>query len=72
VVNRKDPLWATRVLYQAYGMAGLVKSVAAGWQWLAGLYEGPIQHMEGLPRGRLLMVPPAVRSGELALAAASA
>jgi radical SAM superfamily enzyme YgiQ (UPF0313 family) len=56
----KDPVWSYRVMYQAYGMAGLVRSVAQGWDWLTSLYKGPIKKMEGLPRRRLLMVPPPV------------
>jgi radical SAM superfamily enzyme YgiQ (UPF0313 family) len=56
----KDPLWTYRVMYQAYGMAGLVKSFARGWGWLSNLYRGPVQKMEGVPRRRLVMVPPPV------------
>jgi radical SAM superfamily enzyme YgiQ (UPF0313 family) len=56
----KDPLWDYRVMYQVYGMAGLVKSLAKGWGWLWKLYRGPVAKMESLPRRRLLMVPPPV------------
>ncbi|HXG11011.1 MAG TPA: radical SAM protein [Gemmataceae bacterium] len=63
VANWKDPLWKYRVLYQAFGMAGLVKSVVNSWSWLWNLYKGPIKKMEGLPRRRLLMVPPPVSPG---------
>lgn len=60
VVNWKDPVWTYRVIYQAYGMAGLLKSVVQGLGWLTSLYRGPIQKMQELPRPRLLMVPPPV------------
>lgn len=60
VVNWKDPLWTYRVIYQAYGMAGLLKSMVQGFGWLASLYRGPIEKMQDLPRPRLLMVPPPV------------
>jgi radical SAM superfamily enzyme YgiQ (UPF0313 family) len=60
VANWKDPLWTYRVLYQVYGMTGLVRSVAKGWSWLASLYRGPITMLEGVPRRRLEMLPPPV------------
>jgi radical SAM superfamily enzyme YgiQ (UPF0313 family) len=60
IANWKDPLWTYRVMYQAYGMAGLVKSVAQGWGWLKSLYSGPVKKMTELPRRKLLMVPPPV------------
>jgi radical SAM superfamily enzyme YgiQ (UPF0313 family) len=67
VASWKDPLWSYRVMYQAYGMAGLVKSVMKGWGWLWSLYRGPVKKMEQLPRRRLLMVPPPVSPGKVAL-----
>src|SRR5262249_49013074 len=60
ILNWKDPLWTYRVMSQAYGMAGLVKSFAKGWGWLTSLYKGPITRMKEVPRRRLLMVPPPV------------
>jgi radical SAM superfamily enzyme YgiQ (UPF0313 family) len=60
IANWKDPLWTQRVMYQVYGMTGLVRSVAQGWNWLVDLYRGPVQKMDGLPRRRLEMVPPPV------------
>jgi radical SAM superfamily enzyme YgiQ (UPF0313 family) len=60
IANWKDPLWTHRVVYQVYGMTGLVRSLAQGWNWLTGLYRGPIVKMPGLPRRRLEMVPPPV------------
>jgi radical SAM superfamily enzyme YgiQ (UPF0313 family) len=60
IANWKDPLWNYRVTYQAYGMVGLVKSVAQGWGWLRSLYSGPVQKMKDVPRRKLLMVPPPV------------
>jgi radical SAM superfamily enzyme YgiQ (UPF0313 family) len=63
ITNWKDPVWTYRVMYQAYGMVGLVKSVAQGWGWLRSLYQGPVQKLQDLPRQRLLMVPPPVSAG---------
>jgi radical SAM superfamily enzyme YgiQ (UPF0313 family) len=60
ILNWKDPLWTYRVMYQAYGMAGLMKSVVQSWAWLKSLYTGPVQRMAELPRRKLLMVPPPV------------
>jgi radical SAM superfamily enzyme YgiQ (UPF0313 family) len=66
IVNWKDPVWSYRVMYQAYGMVGLVKSLKTGWGWLKSLYRGPIQKMQGLPRPRIPMVPPPVTARPLA------
>jgi radical SAM superfamily enzyme YgiQ (UPF0313 family) len=60
IANWRDPLWTQRVMYQVYGMTGLVRSVAQGWNWLVDLYRGPVEKMDGLPRRRLEMVPPPV------------
>jgi radical SAM superfamily enzyme YgiQ (UPF0313 family) len=60
ILNWKDPLWTYRVMYQAYGMVGLVRSVTKGWGWLKSLYQGPVQKMADLPRRKLEMVPPPV------------
>jgi radical SAM superfamily enzyme YgiQ (UPF0313 family) len=60
ILNWKDPVWGMRVLYQAYGMAGIVKSVVSGWSWLRNLWRGPIIKQAGVPRRRLEMVPPPV------------
>ncbi len=62
----KDPLWSYRVIYQAYGMAGLVKSFLKGFGWLKSLWQGPIQRFAGLPRPRLDMVPPPVTPSAVA------
>jgi radical SAM superfamily enzyme YgiQ (UPF0313 family) len=56
----KDPLWTYRVVYQAYGMVGLVKSVATGWGWIKSLWHGPITKKGGVPRRQLEMIPPPV------------
>ena len=60
IANWKDPLWNYRVMYQAYGMVGLVKSVDPG----LGLAEEPVprpgEEDDQPPRQRLLMVPPPV------------
>jgi hypothetical protein len=66
IANWKDPLWTYRVMYQAYGMAGLVKSVVQGWGWLSSLYRGPIKKLQEVPRRRLLMVPPPVAPDQTA------
>jgi len=60
IVNWKDPLWSVRVMYQAYGMVGLVKSVTTGWDWLSSLWKGPVSKQQDVPRRRLEMVPPPV------------
>ncbi len=60
IANWKDPLWSYRVMYQVYGMAGLVKSIAKGWNWAWNLYRGPIQKLQDVPRPRLELVPPPV------------
>src|SRR6266511_2910851 len=70
VANWKDPLWTSRVVYQTFGMVGLVQSLATGWSWLWNLYQGPVQKMDGLPRRRLLLVPPPVTPAHAALHAA--
>ena len=60
IANWKDPVWDFRVMYQSYGMAGLVKSVVQGWGWLSSLYRGPVEKQKDVPRRRLEMVPPPV------------
>src|SRR5262249_34516502 len=60
IVTWKDPIWAFRVAYQVYGMAGILKSLRHGFSWLWSLYRGPVKKMTEQPRRRLLMVPPPV------------
>jgi radical SAM superfamily enzyme YgiQ (UPF0313 family) len=60
ILSWKDPLWSYRVMYQAFGMAGIVKSVMSGWGWLRGLWSGDVVKYQGVPRRRLEMVPPPV------------
>ena len=55
-----------RVMYQVYGMAGLVKSVMTGFGWLKSLWRGPVTKMQDVPRRRLEMVPPPVSPASLA------
>jgi radical SAM superfamily enzyme YgiQ (UPF0313 family) len=62
----KDPLWNYRVLYQVYGMVGLVKSFIKGFGWLKSLWSGQIKKLQSLPRPRLEMVPPPVTPASLA------
>jgi hypothetical protein len=66
IMNWKDPVWGMRVLWQAYGMAGMVKSVANGWGWLRSLWRGPVKKLPGVPRRRLEMIPPPVSPARLA------
>lgn len=68
IANWKDPLWDYRVLYQVYGMLGLVKSVATGWGWIKSLWSGPIQKMADVPRRRLEMIPAPVSPEQVAQA----
>ncbi len=59
ILKWKDPLWDARVLWQVYGMVGLVRSIGKGWGWFRGLMDGPIKKMTDVPRPRLEMVSPA-------------
>jgi hypothetical protein len=59
LLNWKDPLWDVRVLWQVYGMAGLVKSVVQGWGWFKSLLWGPVKKVKGMPPRKLEMVSPA-------------
>jgi radical SAM superfamily enzyme YgiQ (UPF0313 family) len=67
ITSWNDPVWHYRVMYQAYGMVGLIKSVLRGWSWLSSLYRGPIKKMTSVPRRRLLMVPPPVSPAQVGL-----
>jgi hypothetical protein len=58
MLNWKDPVWSYRVMYQAYGMIGLVRSMGKTWKWIRSLHRGPIQKMQQVPRPRLEMVAP--------------
>jgi radical SAM superfamily enzyme YgiQ (UPF0313 family) len=58
VASWNDPAWSIRIMYQTYGMAGLVKSLATSWRWIWNLYRGPIQKLQEVPRPRLPMIPP--------------
>lgn len=60
ICNWKDPLWSFKVLYQVYGMAGLVKSFTTGFGWLKSLWSGPVVKKKEAPRKKLEMVPPPV------------
>jgi radical SAM superfamily enzyme YgiQ (UPF0313 family) len=52
----KDPVWKVRVMYQALGMVGLVKSVSNGYRWLRNLYKGPIEKKTEVPQKKLPML----------------
>jgi radical SAM superfamily enzyme YgiQ (UPF0313 family) len=58
ILNWRDPAWYMRVLYQTYGMAGIVKSLSTSWRWIWDLYRGPIEKLKEVPRPRLPMIPP--------------
>lgn len=58
IADWNDPVWFYRVMYQTYGMVGLVKSLKQGWGWFKSLYTGPIERMAGLPERKLEMVSP--------------
>lgn len=60
IAHWKDPIWDYRVMYQAYGMIGLAKSVAKGFGWLWSLYRGPVKKLADVPRKKLAMIPPPV------------
>ncbi|HYV34397.1 MAG TPA: hypothetical protein VE988_01755, partial [Gemmataceae bacterium] len=60
IADWKHQLWDVRVVYQAYGMVGLVKSFMSGFTWLKSLWKGPVRKMQEVPRRRLEMVPPPV------------
>ena len=67
IADWKHPLWHVRVIYQAYGMVGLVKSFVTGFNWLKGLWTGPVKKMAEVPRRRLEMVPPPVSPAMIGL-----
>jgi radical SAM superfamily enzyme YgiQ (UPF0313 family) len=68
ILKWNDPGWTMRVIYQVYGMAGLVKSLVGGWSWLRALWNGPVTKLPGVPRRRLEMVPPPVTPADVARA----
>ncbi len=57
IANWKDPLWSTRVMFQMYGMAGLVKSFVTGWGWLRGLMSNQLEKMTEPPKAKLDIIP---------------
>jgi radical SAM superfamily enzyme YgiQ (UPF0313 family) len=65
IADWKHPLWEVRVIYQVYGMAGLVKSFMTGFNWLKSLWRGPVKKMQQVPCRRLEMVPPPVSPASL-------
>ncbi|MCI0640206.1 MAG: radical SAM protein [Gemmataceae bacterium] len=60
IMKWKDPLWTYKVLYQVWGMTGLVRSFIKGFGWLKNLWSGPVAKMKGVPKRKLEMVPPPV------------
>jgi len=67
IADWRDPVWMYRVMYQAYGMVGLVKSFKQGFGWLWSLYKGPVKKLTEVPRRPLLMVPPPVTPAQVEL-----
>ena len=64
ILKWKDPVWHYRVMYQAYGMIGVVRSIATGWTWFSSLMRGPISKKLEAPRQALEMIsPPAAGPG---------
>ncbi len=64
IVKWKDPLWTLRVIYQVYGMVGLVKSFSNNWDWVKNLWRGPVSKRVGAPRSALeMIVLPATTAG---------
>jgi radical SAM superfamily enzyme YgiQ (UPF0313 family) len=55
-MKRKDPLKKYRVMWQIYGMLGVVKSFFEGAGWLWGLYKGPVRKKKGVPKPMLPIV----------------
>jgi radical SAM superfamily enzyme YgiQ (UPF0313 family) len=60
IADWNHPSWYIRVIYQTYGMAGMVKSFWTGFGWLRNLWKGPVKKMDAVPRRRLEMIPPPV------------
>lgn len=53
---RKDPNWQPRLLWQTYGMIGVVWSFLMGLQWVLNLWRGPVRKKTEPPQPRLEMV----------------
>jgi radical SAM superfamily enzyme YgiQ (UPF0313 family) len=66
IADWKHPLWHFRVLYQTFGMVGLVKSFVNGFGWLKNLWRGPVRKMQAVPKRRLEMIPPPVTPATVA------
>jgi radical SAM superfamily enzyme YgiQ (UPF0313 family) len=56
ILNWKDPIRTMRIMYQLYGMAGVVKSLHTGWNWLWNLRKGPVTKMQQVPGSRLEII----------------
>lgn len=65
IARWRDPLWTYRVLFQVYGMTGLVRSFCKAFGWLWNLWRGPIKKKTSVPRRRLEMVPPPVSPAQV-------
>jgi radical SAM superfamily enzyme YgiQ (UPF0313 family) len=56
ILKWNDPARTVRIIYQLYGMAGLVRSMMTGWKWVRSLITGPIEKTTVAPHCRLEMV----------------
>ncbi|MFL5342245.1 MAG: B12-binding domain-containing radical SAM protein [Gemmataceae bacterium] len=54
--NFRDPVWKVRVMYQAIGMIGMVKSIRRGFGWMKNLYLGPVRKKTEVPQKALPVV----------------
>jgi radical SAM superfamily enzyme YgiQ (UPF0313 family) len=55
-LKRNDPLKKYRVMWQIYGMLGVVKSFIEASSWVWNLYKGPIRKLKAVPKSVLPMV----------------
>jgi radical SAM superfamily enzyme YgiQ (UPF0313 family) len=63
ILNWRDPVWRVRVIYQALGMVGLVRSIKNGFSWLRDLYLGPVRKRYDVPQKKLEVVPVTCEKG---------
>src|SRR5262249_30057723 len=64
IFNWKDPVRTIRIMYQLYGMAGIVKSLHTGWKWITNLIMGPVSKTTQVPGSRLEIVSPDEIAGQ--------
>jgi hypothetical protein len=56
-MKKNDSLKKYRVMWQIYGMLGVVKSFIEASSWLWNLYKGPIRKLKEVPKSVLTVVP---------------